>query len=177
MSAAALHELRHALAASVAAQMLGISTRGLEILIDANADGSGGFTIIPLDMSRHDFEQIMALASFGPMVTHPLAERALLSAQSLTHPALDLIFARAELSDDDHYWLGKWAGPITTPALIVAGTRELEADLGQAGRLKLCNVIRKLGSAQIDRPLLLDELCPPARAKRALARAKQVALA
>jgi len=177
MSAAALHELRHAMGAAVAAQMLGIPTRGLEILIDANADGGGEFTIIPAGLSRHDFEQIMSLASFGPLVAHPLAERALLSAQNLSHPALDLIFARAELSDDDHYWLGKWAGPITSPALVIAGTRALEADLGQAGRLKLCAAIRKLGSAQIDHPMLLDELCPPARAKKALARAKQVALA
>ena len=174
---AALHELHHALGAAVACQMLGIETRGLEILITADADGSGEFTVIPADLSRSAFEQIMSLSSVAPLVAHPRAEQALLSVQSLTHPALDLIFARAELSDDDHYWLSKWAGPITSPVLAIAGTRALEDDLGQAGRLRLCNAIRRLGSVQIDRPLLLDEICPSIRAKRALARAKQQALA
>ncbi|MFG6082045.1 hypothetical protein ACEUZ9_002686 [Paracoccus litorisediminis] len=177
MTSAALHELRHALAAAVAAQMLGVRTAGLEILIEANADGIGEFAIIPADLSRSAYAAIMSLASLGVLVAHPRAEQAILTAQSLTHPMLESVYMQAEFSDEDFHWLGKWAGPITTPALVVAAVRELEADLGQAGRLKLCNVIRKLGSVQIDRPLLLDELCPPARAKLALVRAKQKALA
>ncbi|MGA0615630.1 hypothetical protein [Paracoccus sp. KR1-242] len=177
MSSAALHELRHALAASVACQLLGVRTAGLEVHIEAGADGSGEFAVIPLDLSRHDFEQIMALAACGPLIGHPNAERAILSAQSLAHPMLDSVYARAGLSDADFLLIERWQGPFTTVALVVAAVRAMEDDLGIGGKAKLCGVIRKLGAARIDRNLTLDELAPPARARKALARAKQVALA
>jgi len=177
MTSAALHELRHALAASVAARILGVETAGLEIHVEAYADGSGEFAVIPADLSRHDFERLMSLSACGPLVAHPRAEKAILSARGLSHPMLDSVYARAGTSDADFSLIERWSGPFTTPVMVIAATRALEADLGIGGTAKLCGVIRKLGAARIDRPLLLDEICPPARARKALVKAKQVALA
>ncbi|MFG6080736.1 hypothetical protein ACEUZ9_001343 [Paracoccus litorisediminis] len=176
MSGASLHELRHAMGAAVACQLLGIKTAGLEIVIEAAADGSGEFAVIPADLTRHDFEQIMSFAALGPMIAHERAEAAILSAQSLSHPMLDSIYSRAGTSDADFRLIARWTGPFTTPVMVIAAVRALEADLSISGKAALLGVIRKLSVAKIDRALLLDEMVPPARARRALARAKQEAL-
>ncbi|WP_134679394.1 hypothetical protein [Paracoccus ravus] len=172
MTVAALHEVRHALAAAVASQYLGVSTKGLETVIADEGDGNGSFTIIPVGMSRESFESVMALASLGPCIAHPKAELAILKAGAIDHPALEPVYFKAGLSDDDARWRAKWTGSFTAAATVVAATRALDARLGTLGRAKLCRVVTALGKTRTDRGLMLDTLCPPRFARRALATVK-----